>query len=245
MPLTIIVVEPHHAGNIGSICRACKTMGVSDVIVVNPQVDYLNDADTFRLGWASRDLIEAIQIVPTLEEALKDVQLAIATTHKRRTYSPPIFTPKEIVPKAVQAAAAGNKVAFVFGRENHGLSETELNLCHMWSSIPAASMRPALNLSQSVMLYAYEWFSHTQIQTEVHHRMPLATHAESEAFYQALTQLIPRLSIETRKGDSQFVSLIRRILGRTFLEKRDISLLFKWLTLLKSSVSQTTEEVPQ
>jgi TrmH family RNA methyltransferase len=227
----IIIVEPHHAGNIGSICRACKNMGIPNVVLVNPQVNYLDD-DTFRLAWASHDVVHSIQVVNSLEDILPQMNLVIGTTQRPREDHPPLFSPKDLIPKMVGTAVSGFKVALVFGRENNGLHAEELAQCHVLSSIPTQTTRPAINLAQAVMIYAYELFQANADKKNVY-KWTLAKSKHIEKMYEVLNDTVNVLPIDTRKGSAAFVNLFKRVLNRTQLEERDVRLFLKLFRLIQ------------
>jgi TrmH family RNA methyltransferase len=219
-----IIVEPRSPGNIGSLSRACKNMGISNIILINP-VDYLVD-ETYKMGWAAEDVINSIIIAENLEDVIKDMHVTIGTTQRKRDNQIPLFTPKNITNK-IAPLQSKHKIAFVFGRENNGLSNYELTLCDYLSTIPSKVSYPSLNLSQSVMLYAYELFNNISFKDKEIYKWDLANKAETEQLYNKLENVITSLSIETRHGDKAFTNLFRRVLGRTSLETRDVKLFIK------------------
>lgn len=228
--ITFVIVEPQHPGNIGSICRACKNMGVSNITLVNP-IEYLVD-ETFKLGWASEDVIRAAKRVDTLDEALEGMHLVIGTTQRQREQHPPIVSPREIADSLASMSESGKNVAIVFGRENNGLHNDELLKCQWISRIPSETDHPALNLSQAVMLYAYELYQASERKRPIY-EWNLAKAIEIEKLYAQMEKTVTLLPIDTRKGPDEFVNLFRRVLNRTQLEERDIRLFFKLFQLIE------------
>ncbi len=225
-----IIVEPHTPGNIGSIARACKNMGISNIYLVNP-VAFTDE--TFRLGWGAKDVIDAMKIISSLDEILPDMHLVIATTQRGRDQHQPLWTPREVVDH-VGKLDPSHQVAFLFGRENNGLTNDELDACNLLSTIPTNTPYPALNLSQAAMVYGYELF---QAHATSHHITPytwqLATQSEQDLLYRKLEDILPNLPVVPRKGTKEFVALFKRVLGRTSLETRDIRLFLKLFDLFK------------
>ncbi len=227
--LAIIVVEPKKPGNIGSIARACKNMGINNIILINP-VDYLIP-ETFKLGWGSEEIINNIKVVKRLEDILPNFNLLIGTTQRFRDNQPPFLKPKELV-DTIKPTLNRHKVGIIFGRENNGLTNQELQLCNYTSSIPNKNTYPALNLSQAVMIYAYEFFN--TIETPVNtYNWDIAPKSEEHLLYKRMEEILPRLPINTKKGAPAFVNLFKRTLGRTCLERRDIRLFFKLFSLIE------------
>lgn len=234
--LSIVLVEPRHPGNIGSVCRACKNMGISDIILVNP-VEYLTD-EVFHFGWGAEDLIHSLRTVPTLEEAVSSHHIVVGTTNRSRKNQQPYYLPEELCDQVGPQFRQGQKIALIFGRENNGLTSDELAKCHYLSTIPAYVTYPALNLSQAVMLYAYHWYRYAEGQSVRRYRWKPATVAEQDAMYEKLEEVITKLPIVTRHGTTAFVNLFRRVLGRTQLEGRDTRLFHKLFDLIHNAVNK-------
>lgn len=224
-----IIVEPQTPGNIGSICRACTNMGIRNVVLVNP-VDYLVD-DTFRFGWGSETLIRNLRVVSTVEEITSEMTITIGTTQRRRENQCPILSPKDLMIELDQVPPTA-KIGILFGRENNGLSNEELLACNYQTTIPSAVSYPAMNLSQAVMVYAYELFQSVN-QSPSPYEWILASKADQERLYTAIGESVETLPFKTRNGTAAFVNLFRRVLGRTRLEARDVRVLYKLFGLIK------------
>jgi len=224
-----IIVEPQTPGNIGSICRACTNMGVKNLILVNP-VEYLVD-DTFRFGWGSEELIRRIRVVQHLSEIAGEMNILIGTTNRKRENQWPIYSPKDIAVELNCYLTPSTKIGILFGRENNGLTNEELALCNYHSTIPSATEYPAVNLSQAVMVYAYELFQTLHSTPQYHWN--LATKLEQERLFELIGESVETLPFKTRNGTTAFVNLFRRVLGRTKLESRDVRVLYKLFGLIK------------
>ncbi|NDD66148.1 RNA methyltransferase [bacterium] len=231
--LVIILVSPQHPGNIGSIARAMTNMGLTTLIAVNP-CEYRVD-ETYRLGWGARERIDQMIVCETLDAALGMVDVAVATTNRRRDNQAPLLTPRELVPHVQSLGAL--RVGVVFGSETNGLSNDEIGTCHFQSHIPSAVSYPALNLSQAVMIYAYEWHLAQRVDP-VYHLAP-AAHSDVERLYDTMGRAIDTLPFKTRNGTVAFVNLFRRLLGRTVLETRDVRLLMKLFGLIKKGAGSS------
>lgn len=229
--LVIILVEPQSPGNIGAVARLSKNMGLTDIRLVNP-THYLND-EGFRLAHGSKDALEAFQCFNTLEEAISDLNIVIGTTNRHRDKQWPLFEPKPLADHLIGPSQT-HKIGLVFGREAHGLTNEELHLCHLTSTIPTASVYPAINLAQSVMIYAYEFFQASSQKTAVYTWSP-AQKGEEEPLYKKMETVLPLLPIHPKKGPAEFISLFRRVLGRTQLESRDIRIFHKLFDLIRRS----------
>ncbi|HDP76404.1 MAG TPA: tRNA/rRNA methyltransferase [Bacteroidales bacterium] len=153
MKITFILVEPAVPENVGAAARALKTMGFCNLRLVNP-CDYLS-VDARKLAHASNDILENASVYNTLEEALHDIDFAFATSARERWIKLDIIGSHEL-PKFIEGKGDTiSNVAVVFGREESGLTNHEINLCQRVTTIPLKTKYPSLNLAQSVMVYAY------------------------------------------------------------------------------------------
>ncbi|NDO81255.1 tRNA/rRNA methyltransferase [Citrobacter sp. NCU1] len=154
MRLTIILVAPARAENIGAAARAMKTMGFTDLRIVDSQA-HLEPATRW-VAHGSGDIIDNISIFPTLAEALHDVEFTIATTARSRAKFHYYATPAELVPLLQEKSSWMNHAALVFGREDSGLTNEELALADVLTGVPMVADYPSLNLGQAVMVYCYQ-----------------------------------------------------------------------------------------
>ena len=150
-----ILVAPAVAGNIGAAARAIKTMGFKHLVLISPKADHLSN-EAKMLAHGSHDILENVIIYNSLEQALANVDFSIGTTAKNRTSKQDYYTSNQIRSLLEEKASMTKRVALVFGREESGLTNQELQICDIASSIPLQTKFPSLNLGQAVMLYAYE-----------------------------------------------------------------------------------------
>ncbi|WP_346797859.1 RNA methyltransferase [Halomonas sp. Bachu 37] len=152
--IRIVLVQTFHPGNIGASARAMKTMGLRDLVLVNPRS--FPDAEATRLAAGASDLVEQARVTSSLDEAVKDcVQVVGASARLRAMPLPHYEEPDEMARSLVTNAATG-PVALVFGRERSGLTNDEIRHCSHQVSIPADPEYGILNLSQAVQILAYE-----------------------------------------------------------------------------------------
>ena len=151
--IRIVLVETSHTGNMGSVARAMKTMGLTNLWLVNPLVK--PDSQAIALAAGASDVIGNAHIVDTLDEALAGCSLVVGTSARSRTLPWPMLDPRECGLKSV-AEAANTPVALVFGRERVGLTNEELQKCHYHVAIAANPEYSSLNLAMAVQVIAYE-----------------------------------------------------------------------------------------
>ncbi len=223
--ISFILVEPRHPGNIGSAARALKTMGFQNLVLVNP-CDY-DVPETLWLAHASEAILQGITVFPTLREAIADKNFVIATTQRIRGLHFPCYTPEEIGQKIIPVTQS-HKAAIVFGREATGLTNEEVQLCHAISTVPAAVTHPSLNLSQAVMLYAYELFKGS-FEAETRYQWKLADNAEKEAVYHHLRSSLQNVNFIPMDNWNNFIMRFRRMFDRATPEVRDVNVMHKIL----------------
>ncbi len=151
--IQIVLVNTTHSGNIGGVARAMKNMGLSKLVLVEPRCPFPSDDAVDRASGAD-DLLSQAVIVPTLEEAIADSHLVFGTSARGRHIPWPIMDPHEAV--GVMAQADEKIVSIVFGREDRGLTNEELQLCHHHVHIPSCEEFSSLNVAAAVQVLAYE-----------------------------------------------------------------------------------------
>lgn len=149
----IVMVGPQHPGNIGAAARAMKVMGLTNLVLVAPERHPGSEARARASG--AEDVLDAAHVCTTLEEAVSDCVLAIATSARQRRTRWPLTDVRQAAQRAVATSAQG-PVALVFGRERAGLYNTELDICQLHMQIPANPDYSSLNLAAAVQVAAYE-----------------------------------------------------------------------------------------
>ena len=214
--IKIILIQTFHPGNIGAAARAMKNMGLSQLVLVNP-VDFPSEEATSRAGQAT-DLLENAIIVESLQEAIADCSLVIATSARDRTIPLPALNAREAGEQLAQESGKAN-VALVFGRERMGLHNTDIQQCHMQVNIDANPVYPVINIAQAIHILCYEIYqaSINQIKVDTHHDnndndYPL--NKELESFYKHLEDTLTNSQFidnsQPGKAMENFRALFRR-----------------------------------
>jgi len=154
--IRIVLVQTFHPGNIGASARAMKTMGLTDLVLVNPR--RFPDPEATRLGAGAEDLVEGARVVDSLAAAVADCVQVVGASARLRSLPLPHFDEPEAMAQEIVEHTAHDPVALVFGRERFGLTNDEIRLCSHQVSIPANPDYGILNLSQAVQVLAYEVF---------------------------------------------------------------------------------------
>ena len=161
----IVLVETSHPGNIGSVARAMKTMGLQNLVLVKPR--NFPSKEAFVLSGNAQDLIEQTVVVNTLDEAIKNCTNIYATSARTRSISWPIITAEMAGIEINKSVREGTKVSIIFGREDRGLTNEELQKANKHILIPSSEDYPVLNIAMSVQVIAYEIFKNADIEVDI------------------------------------------------------------------------------
>jgi TrmH family RNA methyltransferase len=155
---SFVLVRPHYPENVGAAARAIKTMGFTRLVLVKPgKLAEPGHLMAIKMAVKSLDVLEAAPVVPDVPTALAGVDFTYATTARRGVSG--VLVARRAAEEAVERAARGERIAFVFGNEKTGLAEDDLLGAHARVRIPMAADQPSINLGQSVQLLAYELFT--------------------------------------------------------------------------------------
>jgi len=153
MEIHFILIAPAVPENIGGSARAMKTMGFKSLRLVNP-VNFPNEKANW-LAHGSMDILSKVRLFKSLEEASLDLDFIIGTSAKRRSVKYDYYPASKLKEIIQNKGSSIQNIGIVFGREESGLTNSELGKCDLVSYIPMSSHYPSLNLSQAVMLFAY------------------------------------------------------------------------------------------
>ncbi len=205
--LHVVLVEPKNGGNVGAVARAMKNFGVPSLILVNPPP--LGE-EARRRAMHSLDILEGARKVATLEEALADMDLVVATTGiataSEKRFVRLAQTPAEF---AARMREVEGNVALLFGREDFGLYQEEIARADLLVTIPASPAYPILNIGHACAVLLYEYYG---ARSEVPHPRP-ASGLEKEKLHEAFAALLAAIDYpEHKKGRTRV--MFRRLLGR-------------------------------
>lgn len=225
--VTVILVEPSSPGNIGAAARAMKTMGLSQLVVLNGPAGFRQDTEAIQMGHGARELLAQARAATTWEEATEAIHWLVGTTHrKRRAQFPQVIEAREAAAK-IAGLSQNHRVGIVFGREESGLTDAELRKCQDIATVPQGAEHPSLNLAQAVMLFSYEIFL-ASLGELPKPRYNLATVHEVESVLKHLGESLAKIGFRPHQGDpDSFLRALRRVLSRAPLEKRDCNVLHR------------------
>jgi TrmH family RNA methyltransferase len=222
MNIRIVLVEPEHEGNVGSIARLMKNFELTQLVLVNPQVSLGSEAYT-RAVHAS-DLLESCSIVQNLQQACLDIEWVIGTTaisakkssNLRRT----TISPEEL---AKQSSFQKGDLAILFGREGHGLSNKELDLCDVVVSIPSSSQYQTLNIASASAIVFYELWKERRSHGSKGPTREVDTHTKLRLL-QFFTELVEKENLPAHRKRLA-TKAFRNIISRAFISQREAHLL--------------------
>ncbi|MEY8712057.1 tRNA (cytosine(32)/uridine(32)-2'-O)-methyltransferase TrmJ [Mangrovibacter phragmitis] len=224
--IRVVLVETSHTGNMGSVARAMKTMGLTNLWLVNPLVK--PDSQAIALAAGASDVIGDAQIVDTLDEALAGCSLVVGTSARSRTLPWPMLDPRECGLKATEEAQHA-PVAIVFGRERVGLTNDELQKCHYHVAIAANPDYSSLNLAMAVQVIAYEVRMAFLGQNDAHKSesepTPYPLVDDLERFYTHLEQVLLNTGFIRANHPGQVMNKLRRLFTRARPESQELNIL--------------------
>lgn len=194
MDIVFVLVAPAVPENIGASCRALKTMGFNKLRLVATQAQFEKQAHVLAHG--SADVLQDAQCYDDLTAALVDVDWAVATSAKARHHWRELTPAQNLTSLIVEKGDTVQTVAIVFGCESSGLSNEDLALCDQVSNIALPVSYPSLNLSQAVMLYAYELRQLANKESGETVPAPASTEGQFAALKQKVLPLLDSLGFE-------------------------------------------------
>jgi TrmH family RNA methyltransferase len=233
----VVLIDPSHPGNIGSVARAMKNMALSDLVLVRPRS--FPHAESTALAAGADDILANARTMESVEQAVADCAFIAGTTSRPRSYYWEFTTPRDVAGRIV-ALRQENRAALLFGSERYGLATEDLNLCNVLVRIPANPEYCSLNLAMSVQLAAYEIFmareqpqSHTQLE------MALAPSGDVEHFYAHLHEVLNEVDFEDRTG--HLMERLRRLFNRAQLDRNELNILRGILSAVQGRRGQSAQ----
>jgi tRNA/rRNA methyltransferase len=226
--IRFVLVETSRPGNIGAAARAMKTMGFSDLVLVNPRFPTAaqhEEAIAFASG--AQDILASAQIVGSIQEALADCNFAAAVTSRLREFSPPVITPRQLGGHLL--SDSGLRTALLFGNERFGLPNEAVERCNVLINIPANPAYSSLNLAQAVQVLAYECrvaaCGEGLPVTGIGFQGELADVSQIEGMYAHLEQALVAIEFLDPDNPKKLMPRLKRLFSRTQLETEEVNIL--------------------
>ncbi|KPM81004.1 RNA methyltransferase [Cobetia sp. UCD-24C] len=234
----VVLVQTFHPGNIGATARAILTMGIKDLVLVNPRC--FPDEEATRMASGAAELLENARVVEHLEDAVNDCQLVIGASARLRSVPLPHFDePREMAAHAMDIARDG-KVALVFGRERFGLTNEEIACCTHQVSIPTNPDYGILNVSQAAQVLAHECRSAWRLTLDKPQEAPVARREDDQLptreqlgyFHEHLGRALQSSGF-LNQPHSQTEERLRALFARAEPTRRELSILRGMLSNLE------------
>ncbi len=233
-----VLVRPRHPGNIGAAARALKSMGLEQLWLVQPE--RFPDSEARIRATEAADLLDRVRVVESLEAAIADCALTIATSARERGQDWPTLSPHDAARRLWRQAAAAD-VALVFGPEDSGLTSDELYRCQFRSAIQTSDRCRSLNLSHAVQVYAFAIRS--LIDAPAPAEAPeAATSADLERLYRHLKQVLEALDFPRRDPDHLLLKF-RALGNRAELSAAEVSMLRGLLRRIEQRIAAADSAV--
>ena len=215
MQVHIILVSPARPENVGAAARAMKTMGFASLRIVDSEAHLKPEA-----GWVahgSQEILQNARHFATLADALVDIDFTVATTARSRARFHYYCTPPQLLTQLEEKSHWVNHAALVFGREDSGLTNEELELADILTGVPMVADYPSLNLGQAVMVFCYQLSSLNQVAAV---RPENAEAGQLNALRSRVGRLLQNVGAE---DDQKLADWVQQRLG--LLEQRDAAML--------------------
>lgn len=257
--IRVVMVNTTLPANIGSTARAMYTMGLTQLVIVNPKRAIDDDAIAHASGALS--ILKQALVVPTLQDAIVDCQWVMATSSRQRHLPQPVLTPRQSALLMLQQFNQchqflddSNKkfqIALVFGREDRGLTNEELQLADYHIQIPANPNYSILNVAAAVQVIAYAFYevaTEQFCQTTIDDFKPMLdltirqqwdepaiNQQQKQQLQQRLLNLLTQIELFNPNQPKTLPFRLSRLISRLQLDYKEYQLLQAIITKLSQS----------
>lgn len=239
----MVMVNTTHPGNIGAAARAMKNMGLSRLYLVDPK-EFPAEKAVWRAAGAV-DVLDKVVVVSTLEEAIADCALVVGTSARGRRIPWPMLNPRECGERVV-AEASHHEIAVVFGREDRGLTNEELQKCNYHVHIPSNPEYGVLNVASALQVLCYEirmaWLALDDAEDKDKTAqfdewdVPPADQEHMEHYFKHLEETLAQLNFLDPDNPRQTLTRIRRLYNRLRLDQMELAILRGMLTAVQNYI---------
>jgi tRNA (cytidine32/uridine32-2'-O)-methyltransferase len=225
--IRIVLVNTSHPGNIGAAARAMKNMGLSRLYLVEPKE--FPSLEAIRRSAGAMDVLDNAIVVDDLGEAVSGCAWVAGTSARLRTIEWPILEPGECVHKGIENMESGD-IAIVFGRENNGLTNDEMEKCNALLHIPTNPEYSSLNLAAAVQVVCYEFRQAMLSDVKVaakgskHRADTLADSDQLEGMYQHLHEALDHLGFFGTNNPDVMMRRLKSLFNRAETTQREVSI---------------------
>ena len=252
--IRIILVRPFHPGNIGSVARAMKTMGLTDLCLVAPK-DFPSE-EANKMAMSAADVVENAMVVNNLPSAIADCQVVIASTARIRGIDLPELNPEQTAEKLISTVEEqiDANVAIVLGPERMGLHNDDIQHATHRVTIPTSPQMQSLNIAAAVQTLCYEVYKrHIQNELPIRNHKPsagvlkqtksrknLSTREDHERFYIHLEKTIKTIGFIKQGHGGPIMQRLRALFSRAEPDKDELNILRAILASVEKSLNKTS-----
>lgn len=225
--LVVVMIKTRFPENIGMVARACVNMGVSRMILVDPERWEIDKARPLATA-KGEHLLEQLRMVQTIPEAIGDCAAVWGTTARTGGWRREILTPAIAGPEIARSLSEGDKVALMLGPEDRGLNNEEIEHCTRLLTIPTSPEASSLNVAQAALLVLYECFNASLAHTYQPAPAPESrriTQNENELLFNTLHDTLLEIDYLKHDNSDYFLMPVRRFLGKSGLRRHEFDML--------------------
>ena len=233
--INIVLIETSHPGNIGSVARAMKTMGLKNLLLINPRKFPSGDANA--LSGNAIDILEKAKVYKNLKDAIKDSTFVYATSARVRTIQWPTKNAQDAAEEIVKQVSANKKISIIFGREDRGLTNEELQIANTHIEIPANPEYPVLNIAMSAQIISYEILK-ASIDTTARdwHDYPEVDSENLQMLIDHFIETATDIDVINPDNPKKIISRIKRMFARLHPDEMETSFLRGFLSGIKKKI---------
>jgi len=233
--INIVLIETSHPGNIGSVARAMKTMGLKNLLLINPRKFPSGDANA--LSGNAIDILEKAKVYKNLKDAIKDSTFVYATSARVRTIQWPTKNAQDAAEEIVKQVSANKKISIIFGREDRGLTNEELQIANTHIEIPANPEYPVLNIAMSAQIICYEILK-ASIDTTARdwHDYPEVDSENLQMLIDHFIETATDIDVINPDNPKKIISRIKRMFTRLHPDEMETNFLRGFLSGIKKKI---------
>ena len=233
--INIVLVDTIHPGNIGSVARAIKTMGLKRLSLVNPRVFPSSDANA--LAGNATDILKNATLYSSIQDAIKNSTFVYATSARDRSIQWPILNAEQASAEIVEQANSEKEISIIFGKEDRGLTNDELELANKLIEIPANPEYPVLNIAMSVQLILYEIFkASSNVRPREWRDYPEVNSEQLQRLIKHFIDTAIEIDVIDPENPKKIISRIKRMFTRLQPDEMEASFMRGFLSGIKKKL---------
>ena len=233
--INIVLVDTIHPGNIGSVARAIKTMGLKRLSLVNPRVFPSSDANA--LAGNATDILENATLYSSIQDAIKNSTFVYATSARDRSIQWPTLNAEQASKEIVEQANSEKEISIIFGKEDRGLTNDELELANKLIEIPANPEYPVLNIAMSVQLILYEIFkASSNVRPREWRDYPEVNSEQLQRLIKHFIDTAIEIDVIDPENPKKIISRIKRMFTRLQPDEMEASFMRGFLSGIKKKL---------